>query len=84
MILSEKEHKTESSDEQAAMISRRLSLRWKVLQGVGAALIALSMMVEWPLPSDPSFPATQSLLLVLGLLVFVAGLFAERCKGFQA
>ena len=84
MILSEKEHKTESSDEQAAMISRRWSLRWKVLQGVGAALIALSVMVEWPLPSDPSVPATQSLLLVLGLLVFVAGLFAKRCRDFQA
>ena len=84
MILSEKEHKTESSDEQAAMISRRLSLRWKVLQGVGAALIALSVMVEWPLPSDPSFPTTQSLLLVLGLLVLVASLFAERCRGFHA
>jgi len=84
VILSEKEHKTESSDEQAAMISRRWSLRWKVLQGVGAALIALSVMVEWPLPSDPSVPATQYLLLVLGLLVFVAGLFAKRCRDFQA
>lgn len=80
----EKEHKIESSDEQAARISRRLSLRWKVLQGVGAALIALSVMIEWPLPSDPSVPATQSLLLVLGLLVFVAGLFAGRCRRFQA
>jgi len=82
--LLEKEHKTESFDEQAVGISRRLSLRWMVLQGVGAALIALSVLIEWPLPSDPSLPATQSLLLVLGLLVFVAGLFAERCRSFQA
>jgi len=81
---SEKDQKAETADEQVLTISRGLSLRWKVLQGVGAALIALSVMIEWPLPSDPSVPATQSFLLVLGLLVFVVGLFAERCRGFQA
>jgi hypothetical protein len=84
MILSEKERKPESSDEQIAAILRRLSLRWKLLQGVGAALIALSLMVEWPLPSDPALPATQPFLLILGVLVFVAGLFGGRYRGIHA
>jgi hypothetical protein len=80
-MLSEKGQKAESPDEQVATISRRLSLRWKVLQVIGAVLIALSVMIEWPVPSDPALPATQSYLLVLGVLVFVTGLFGDRFRG---
>jgi hypothetical protein len=38
-------------------------------------------MIEWPVPSDPALPATQSYLLVLGVLVFVTGLFGDRFRG---
>jgi len=78
MMSSERDEEAGSSDEQAARISRRLSLRWKLLQGVGVALIALSMFIEWPAPADTSLPQTSSFLLVLGILVLVAGLIAEK------
>ena len=74
----EREEKPRSSDKQCTNISRRLSLRWKLLQGVGVALIALSMFIEWPAPADTSLPQTSSFLLVLGILVLVAGLIAEK------
>jgi hypothetical protein len=83
-MLSEKVQKAESSNEHVTTISRRLSLRWKVLQVVGGVLIALSVMIEWPVPSDPALPATQSFLLVLGVLVFVTGLFGERFRSVHA
>lgn len=83
-MFSEKKQKAESSDAQAATVSRRLSLRWKVLRVVGAILTALSLMIEWPLPSDPTLPATRSLLLALGVLVFVAGVFGEWSRGDHA
>lgn len=78
MILSEKEQKAGSSDDQAASISRRLSLRCRLLQGVGAVLIALSIFIEWPTPADTSLPQTSSFLLALGVLVLLAGLIAEK------
>jgi len=78
MILSEKEQKAGSSDEQAARRSRRLSRRWKLLQVVGVALIALSMFIEWPAAADTSLPQTSSFLFVLGILVLMAGWIAEK------
>lgn len=64
-------------------MSQRLSLRWRVLGIVGATFIALSIFIEWPLPSDPLFPATQSFLLILGVIVFVAGLVSDSRKGLR-
>jgi hypothetical protein len=72
------EQKLQSSDQQAFSMPRRLSLRGKLLQLAGAALIALAVFIDWPAPSDPSVPQTSSLLLVLGVLVFGAGLVADR------
>ena len=57
---------------------RRLSFRWKVLQVVGVALIALAVFIDWPAPSNPGVPQTSSFLLVLGIVVLGAGLIAER------
>jgi hypothetical protein len=54
---------------------RRIALRWKVLQGVGAILIALGMFIDWPARVDASLPETSSFLLILGTLVGGAGLF---------
>lgn len=75
--------KQQSSEGYGATLSRRLSLRWKLLRIVGAALIALSLLIEWPVPSDPLLPETQSFLSVLGVIVFVAGLLADSGKGLK-
>lgn len=76
--MSENEQKAGSSDEQSARISRRLSFRWRLLQGIGAALIVLSIFIEWPAPTDTSLPHTSSFLLVLGVLLLMAGLIADK------
>jgi hypothetical protein len=55
----------------------------KLLQVLGAALIALCILIEWPAPSDPLLPDTQFFLLVLGVIVFVAGLLANSDKGLK-
>lgn len=51
-----------------------MALRWKMLVGLGATLIALGLMVDWPPKTDPSLPETQSFLLFLGGVIGVAGL----------
>ena len=51
-----------------------MRLRWKMLVGFGAALIAVGLIGDWPPKSDPSLPETRSFLLFLGGLVFIAGL----------
>jgi hypothetical protein len=78
MMWTENDQKAASPDEQVVMMSRRLSLRWKVLQGVGTVLIALSVFIEWPSSADPSLPQTSSFLLVLGALLLLAGLIADK------
>ncbi len=74
----EKTQKAASPDEQVVMMSRRLSLWWKLLQIVGTVLIALSVFIEWPSSADTSLPQTSSFLLVLGALVLLAGLIADK------
>ena len=55
---------------------RRIAWRWKVLQGVGGILIALGIFIDWPARVDASLPETSSFLLILGMLIGGAGLFA--------
>ena len=55
---------------------RPIALRWKVLTGMGALLIALGAFIDWPPPLDASLPETSSFLLVLGALVGAAGILA--------
>lgn len=74
----EQKHKTGLSDEDVVLISQRLCLRWKVLQGVGATLITLSIFIEWPALADASLPQTSSFLLVVGVLVLMAGLIGGK------
>ena len=69
-----------STDPQADR-ARRLSVRRKLLQAVGAVLILLSVFIEWPAESDPLLPGTRSFLLVLGIIVFLPGLLANDGKG---
>ncbi|HLZ34670.1 MAG TPA: hypothetical protein VKP13_11670 [Nitrospira sp.] len=74
------EQKSDSPDSAAASTARCPSLRWKVLQGVGASLMALAVLVDWPPPVETSLPQTLSFPLAVGMLVFVAGLIADKEK----
>jgi hypothetical protein len=68
------ERKTEESSTETA---RRISIRWKVLQGLGAILIAMGLFIDWPPPQEANLPDTSSFLIILGGLLGVAGLLAE-------
>ena len=51
-----------------------MTLRWKILAGLGASLIVLGFIGDWPPKTDPSLPDTQSFFLFLGGVVLTAGL----------
>jgi hypothetical protein len=51
-----------------------MALRWKLLIGLGIALIALGLGVDWPPKPDPSLPDTQSFFLLLGGILGAAGM----------
>lgn len=66
----------EESEPGSSHSLRRIALRWKMLQAVGMILIALGTFGDWAPRVDPSLPETSSFLLILGMLVGGAGLFA--------
>jgi hypothetical protein len=70
--------KEASPEEKPAEVSRRLSRRWKLLQILGAALIALAGVTDWLHFSDPAVPATSGFFLMLGIIVFVSGFVMQR------
>jgi hypothetical protein len=51
-----------------------MALRWKLLLGLGIALIALGLGVDWPPQTDSSLPDTRSFFLLLGGVVGISGL----------
>ena len=51
-----------------------MALRWKLLLGLGIALIALGLGVDWPRQTDSSLPNTRSFFLLLGGVVGISGL----------
>lgn len=55
---------------------RRIAVRWKVLQGLGAILIALGLFIDWLAQLDASLSDTSSFLVILGGLIGATGLFA--------
>jgi hypothetical protein len=67
-----------SLEEERAVVSRRLSRRWTLLQILGAALIALAGVIGWLHFSDPTVPATPMFFLTLGIIVFVSGFVMQR------
>jgi hypothetical protein len=77
-MLTRNPQKEASSEEEPAMVSRRLSQRWKLLQVLGAALIALAGLIDWPHYSAPTVPATPLFLLTLGMIVFIVGFVMQR------
>jgi drug/metabolite transporter (DMT)-like permease len=67
-----------SLEEERAVVSRRLSRRWKLLQILGAALIALAGVIDWLHFSDPTVPDAPMLFLMAGIMVFITGLAMQR------
>ena len=54
---------------------RGISIRWKILQVLGAVLIAMGLFIDWPPPTESNLPDTSSFLIILGGLVGAAGFF---------
>jgi hypothetical protein len=64
------------TEERSTETDQRISVRWKVLQALGAVLIALGLFVDWPPPQEASLPDTSSFLIILGGLLGAVGFFA--------
>ena len=63
----------EKQREEAHDTERKISLRWKVLQVLGAILMALGFFIDWPPPQEANLPDTTSFFVIVGLLVMSAG-----------
>lgn len=61
-------------DTSPPTTAQRMTIRWKVIQTLGAVLIALGLFIDWPPAQDASVPTTSSFLLTLGALLTAAGL----------
>jgi len=77
-MLTRNPQKEASSEEDPAVVSRRLSRRWKLLQILGAALIALAGVMDWRHFSDPTVPDAAMVFLVVGIMVFITGFVMQR------
>ncbi|NGZ09389.1 MAG: hypothetical protein CV088_08370 [Nitrospira sp. LK70] len=71
---------SEKKSEAAHETDRRISIRWKIMQALGAALIAMGLFVDWPPPQEAGLPDTSSFLIILGGLLGAAGLLAAIRK----
>ena len=71
---------SEKQSEPAQETDRRISIRWKGMQALGAALIEMGLFVDWPPLQEAGLPDTSSVLIILGGLVGAAGLFAAVQK----
>jgi hypothetical protein len=59
-------------------LRRRLAWRRTILEVLGIGLVAGAFMISWPPAEDPSLPATRPFLVLVGVLIFAAGLALER------
>jgi hypothetical protein len=64
------------TEEGSPTTARRISIRCKILQALGAVLIAAGLFVDWPPPQAANIPDTSSFLIILGGLIGSAGLLA--------
>lgn len=55
-------------------IERKISIRWKVLQVLGAILMALGFFIDWPPSQEANLLDTASFFLIIGALIMSAGL----------
>jgi len=66
------------SEVEIAEVSRRWSRRWKLLQVLGVAMIALAGLIGYLNGSEAAVPAMLKLLLALGIIIFVAGFVMQE------
>jgi len=66
------------SEEKIAVVSRRLSRRWKLLQLLGATMIMLAVLIGLLNGSEPTVPVTLKFLLTLGIIVFLSGVVMQE------
>jgi hypothetical protein len=64
------------TEDGSPTTARRISIRWKILQTLGAVLIAVGLFIDWPPPQAANIPDTSSFLIILGGLIGSAGLLA--------
>jgi hypothetical protein len=64
-------------EAQQRSLRRRLAWRRMVLETIGIGLVVAGVMVDWPSAEDPSLPSTRPFLILVGLLIFAAGLALE-------
>lgn len=67
--------------EEAHNTERKISLRWKVLQILGAILMALGLFIDWPPPQEATLPDTDSFLVIVGSLVVAVGCLLALRRG---
>lgn len=67
-----------SHEVETTGVGRRLAWRRIILETIGIGLVVAGFIVSWPPPDDPSLPATRPFLVLVGLLLFSAGLALER------
>ena len=63
----------EKQKEEAHNTEWKILLRRKVLQVLGAILIALGLLVDWSPPENANLPDTASLFVIVGMLIMAAG-----------
>jgi lipid-A-disaccharide synthase-like uncharacterized protein len=59
--------------EEVHETERKIWLRWKVLQALGAILITLGLWVDWPPSQEADLPDTAAFFLIIGALIMAAG-----------
>lgn len=63
----------EKQREEAHDTERKISLRWKALQVLGAILMALGLFIDWSPPQEAHLPDTASFFVIVGVLVMTTG-----------
>ncbi len=71
----------EKPPEEAHETDRQIAMRWKVLQALGAILIALGLLIDWSPQQEASLPDTSSFLMIIGTLLGVVGLMLSLRGG---
>jgi hypothetical protein len=59
--------------EEAHKTEWKISLRCKVLQVLGAILIALGLFIDWSPPQEANLPDTASFFVIVGVLIMATG-----------
>jgi hypothetical protein len=66
------------ADEESIVVGRKLSARGTVLRALGVGFMGLAGLAHWLAFSDPTVPFIPAVFLIVGVLVFLAGLALYR------